>query len=323
MQDKVIIAVVGMHRSGTSLLARGLKAAGLHVGNHLMPPSSDNPTGYWEDEAVVAINDKILGCFACDERSLRWIDEADLDRPEVRSLRDEARALILSRLEHHTHWAFKDPRTARLLPFWRGLFQELGIRDTYVIALRNPIDSIQSYRSRHHRSVHPVSKTWGYLLWMEYMLTAVYWTRDSSAVVVDYDNLLARPEREILRVVDALSLADHAWEGSDLNEFSTKFVDKNLQHFRSNEPCVQKCEDLLPMVSKAYSILRASSLKNGKFNYFDDRQSWEDSVTAFRVMSPAVVELTKDFETFRLTWQHKFMKLRLGLRTIRKFAGLS
>lgn len=39
---KRIVVVLGMHRSGTSAVARGLKALGVELGEHLMPPAANN-----------------------------------------------------------------------------------------------------------------------------------------------------------------------------------------------------------------------------------------------------------------------------------------
>ena len=56
-----IIAVLGMHRSGTSAVARGLKALGVELGEHLMPPAANNnDKGFFEDVDVNALNNEIL-----------------------------------------------------------------------------------------------------------------------------------------------------------------------------------------------------------------------------------------------------------------------
>ena len=60
------IIVLGMHRSGTSLLTRALMECGLYLGEEgdlVSPHEADNPEGYWEHKQVVSINDRILGIF--------------------------------------------------------------------------------------------------------------------------------------------------------------------------------------------------------------------------------------------------------------------
>ena len=54
--------VIGMHRSGTSLVANLLGAGGVYLGEpkELMPASVDNRRGYWENLRFVEMNDRIL-----------------------------------------------------------------------------------------------------------------------------------------------------------------------------------------------------------------------------------------------------------------------
>jgi hypothetical protein len=47
------VVVVGMHRSGTSVVARGLGALSVYFGNNFFDSQPDNPTDYWEDKTNV------------------------------------------------------------------------------------------------------------------------------------------------------------------------------------------------------------------------------------------------------------------------------
>ena len=62
MSNPTIVCTLGMHRSGTSLVSRVLNVLGVYLGpeEHLMRPSSDNPTGHWESRPIKEINDEIL-----------------------------------------------------------------------------------------------------------------------------------------------------------------------------------------------------------------------------------------------------------------------
>ena len=51
MQKNVFI-VLGVGRSGTSAIARGLKALGIDLGNMLRPAADANPKGFWEDAEI-------------------------------------------------------------------------------------------------------------------------------------------------------------------------------------------------------------------------------------------------------------------------------
>ncbi len=58
---RTAVVVLGMHRSGTSALARVLNLCGAYLPDELMSPRHyDNPTGFWEPEAIVKLNDRVL-----------------------------------------------------------------------------------------------------------------------------------------------------------------------------------------------------------------------------------------------------------------------
>src|SRR4051794_4592372 len=63
------ILVLGMHRSGTSAIARMLNLCGADLGRDLLPAKADNERGFWENKAILALNEKLL-----ENLNLRWHD---------------------------------------------------------------------------------------------------------------------------------------------------------------------------------------------------------------------------------------------------------
>src|ERR1700710_432997 len=63
------LVVLGMSRSGTSLLAHVLHALGASLPNDLMGAAHGNPLGHFEPRALVALNDRIL-----ESLDRRWDD---------------------------------------------------------------------------------------------------------------------------------------------------------------------------------------------------------------------------------------------------------
>lgn len=296
-----------MHRCGTSVLTRGLQSAGLYLGEHLMPAAPENPKGFWEDTSVVAINEALLGSLGSDEQSLRWFSENDWDTPTGRRLHGQAREIVNERLSHTGSWAFKDPRTARLLPFWQNVFRELGVDERYVIALRNPLDAAQSYCYRNNKDPRrlPIDMLWGSLLWIEHMLAAAYWVRKLPAVVVDYNNLMLDPQHEIRRVIRVLDLRLDNGGNAKISDFADNFVDRKLHHFFSDAPALESHPDILPVVKQTYAILRAAASKDEVFSYEQHAEFWASTRSAFDCLAPALVGLTKDMDAIRRTWRYR------------------
>ena len=51
------IVVLGMHRSGTSVLMGVLSMLGVELGLNLMAPTEGNPRGYFENQSICELND--------------------------------------------------------------------------------------------------------------------------------------------------------------------------------------------------------------------------------------------------------------------------
>jgi len=56
------VCIAGMHRSGTSMVARLLSDCGVYLGSpqDLLPPQPDNPKGYFEHKGMLALNEALL-----------------------------------------------------------------------------------------------------------------------------------------------------------------------------------------------------------------------------------------------------------------------
>jgi hypothetical protein len=180
------VLVMGMHRSGTSLIAHLINIAGASAGNPdaLFPPSRSNRDGYWENRNFVFFNDRLLKLLGAS-----WIVppksgdlvHALLDNPE---LVIEARELIAS-FSSETLWFCKDPRFSVLLPFWRVLLPDA----MYVISVRHPLSVSASLMRREGFPRYA-----SLLLWQVYMESILRELPERSNVVfVPYEELLLNP----------------------------------------------------------------------------------------------------------------------------------
>ena len=122
-----IICIAGMHRSGTSMVARLLHASGLFLGpeDELMDSMPDNPRGFWENQEFVAINDELLSMFwgAWDYPSHfppDWLDDEKIaglrvERLQLRESLAAQQEVIRSLekdLEERTDWAKRSSEEA-------------------------------------------------------------------------------------------------------------------------------------------------------------------------------------------------------------------
>ncbi|NVN10178.1 glycosyltransferase [Nguyenibacter vanlangensis] len=184
--ERTAMVVVGMHRSGTSLMTHLLAAAGCDLPTSLMTPAADNQDGFWESPIFAALNDSILA-----EHDVAWdrlfssarLKDAGADahvdriRRAIRSQYGNARAIVL-----------KDPRTCLLMPAWHRALVEEGYAPRYILTARHPAEVAASLERRDHMPIGT-----GVLLWADYMVNALDFLRDKPVSVAAFDRIMDSP----------------------------------------------------------------------------------------------------------------------------------
>jgi len=190
------ICVAGMHRSGTSMVARLLSLCGLYLGpdKELSRAAADNPQGFWEHADFVRLNDELLdlvdaGWDLPPAQSAAWTPS-----PELEAATRKATELI-DRLAGHGRWAWKDPRNSLTLPFWLRLMPNLKV----IICLRNPLEVARSLSARNG-----TSPAFGLNLWRTYNERLCSSAPPQDRLVTHYEAYFFDPRRELRRVLDFL-----------------------------------------------------------------------------------------------------------------------
>jgi len=156
-----MLAVLGFHRSLTSVVAQWLHRAGLPMGDFLMPPSPSNPDGHFEDMLLVRLHEQLLTAQHTD---WQFHNEVNLD-PFLGEAYFRRYVSVRSHRQGH-HWGMKDPRQCLFLPAWERV---LGSEGRYLAVLRHWSASLQSLMNRHaglialsHGSFDANSRFWRY-----------------------------------------------------------------------------------------------------------------------------------------------------------------
>ena len=130
------VVVLGAGRSGTSAVTRGLAALGVDLGDRLRRGWGKNPTGFFEDRDILALNQRLKRALDIRGDSVRLIDDAAWDAPALTALRAEAVECLRARFGGNPLWGYKYGRTLRFLPFWEAVHEALDLDVRYVLALR-------------------------------------------------------------------------------------------------------------------------------------------------------------------------------------------
>lgn len=116
-----VLAVTGMHRSGTSLTANWLQKCGLYIGDNLIPADPSNAKGHFEDREISHFQREILASNGLTH----LVSAKDIIHIETRFY--EKAKLLLQQRESYALWGWKDPRTCVLLEFWKTLIPDLKV----------------------------------------------------------------------------------------------------------------------------------------------------------------------------------------------------
>ena len=221
-----VVAVLGMHRSGTSAVTRGLQALGVYLGNDFLDAQPENPTGYWEDKGIVDLNERVLEALGSS-----WDDSAAIHAPAfdsgtLRALQRTAARYVRRTFGGRPLWGFKDPRTLRVLPLWLGVFEAAGLDDAYLLVIRNPMSIAKSLFARRQMPLEDALR-----LWLAYSMTFFGRVAGKTMVVVDYDRFMLEPRRELQRIARGLRIGASSEEtGRNVDRFAEEFLDEGLRH---------------------------------------------------------------------------------------------
>src|SRR5687768_8950157 len=246
---RAVYVLLGMHRGGTSALAKGLHVLGISLGDNLMPAShGTNDTGFWEDLDIVALNEEVLAAFGDTWHSVRLIDEHQIEPARFDALLRKGCGLLEQKVSAFSPFGFKDPRTCRLLFYWRRVFRALDLEPYYVIAMRNPLSVALSLAQRDQ---FPAAKC--HTLWLQHMLGAMRGTEAQKRVVVDYDRLLGQPVHELTRMGEALELP--VPENGSLDVYAVEFLSSNLRHSVFDRNAVARESQVPPVAVRLFQIM--------------------------------------------------------------------
>ena len=275
LNGKWVVVVLGMHRSGTSAITRGLQVLGADLGSELMPGvEGDNEKGFWEDLGCYQINERVLEKLGSAWDAMAEVPEEALTGSELVEEHRDAMALISSRLRDTETFAFKDPRTANLLPFWQKVFAALNLDDRYLIALRNPRSVADSLARRNG-----FAREKSFCLWMKHVCSALRYGTTRPFVVVDYDQFMESPASELNRIATPLGFERPDDRSNEFRGYISEFLTQGLRHSHYSKG--DSVDDVVPsFVSGLYDLILTE--RDITSDNFEPRSLWEKAMSRYK-----------------------------------------
>jgi len=222
-EKKRIVVVLGMHRSGTSAIARALQVMGVGLGDRMMPPfEGNNAKGFWEDIDLNALNIEILNAIGSDWRYVAAIEPGDVEILRKQGYFLRAVELLRQKVGKLSIFGFKDPRVAKLLPFWKDVFSHCQLDVSCVLTVRHPLSVARSLAKRDD-----IEAAQSHLLWLGHVIASLTGSAGNKRVLVDYDCLMQSPEHELNRIARHLDLEI---DPAELQSYKAEFLDQGLRH---------------------------------------------------------------------------------------------
>ncbi|MEP5324441.1 glycosyltransferase, partial [Marinobacter alexandrii] len=184
------VVVLGMHRSGTSMVAGALVKAGLYAGqsSDLLVDQDDNPHGFWERNDVVELNEALL-----ESASGAWFSPV-VSGENLGGKTDQIHH-ILTQLDSQSPWLVKDPRMLVTWPAWQAALADA----IPVYVYRSPAAVAHSLFKRNR---FPLQL--GLALWEYYNRAAIGIIGAREHVAVSFERFAASPDSEAALLVSRL-----------------------------------------------------------------------------------------------------------------------
>jgi hypothetical protein len=115
MKNKILI-ILGMHRSGTSLLSNWLYECGLNLGENFRSSSQFNQKGYYEDIEFLNLHKKILSENNIHPSGYEELKNITLTQNQKKTIEQ-----LVTKKNKNFQWGWKDPRTCLLIDYYKNI----------------------------------------------------------------------------------------------------------------------------------------------------------------------------------------------------------
>jgi hypothetical protein len=272
--------VCGMHRTGTSAVARVVSLLGADLPKDLVPANAGNVRGHWEPRAVVRVHNQLLealGTSSADPLPLPkdWLEMACTQQAKARLT-----SIIAAEFSESRLFVVKDPRIAKVLPLWLKLLDDLDVDAAVVIPFRHPLEVAASLKTRDNMSLATAL-----LLYVDSYLNAELSSRGRRRCFVSYDQLLS-DWRYLQRKLAGILKGKLQEETSGSSLEIERYLSPDLRHHQHDRDDLMRLADAPPIVGELYDLLNEAASSHDSIQLhrsFDRlRQSVDASAVLYR-----------------------------------------
>ena len=256
---KRIVLILGMHRSGTSLLAQIVYRLGIYMGEKedLDFSTNGNKDGHFEHIRIRDIHDEILASLNETWCSI-GVDWNSLEASSIAKYKDKLRTEVKKLLYGYDIVAIKDPRMALFLPLWDELIREEGI-DPILLYVVRKADEVAA--SLNKRDAIPIE--YGIKLWKSYNVSIQNYLYKKESLTIAFESLFE--ENSIQRIGEYI--------GKTENNCDILKVAKNeYRHNNSKELEIKLDEECKRIYECSYSKAELADLLKAQLKYVSNHK---------------------------------------------------
>lgn len=209
----MIYVILGMHKSGTTLISEIIHQSGINMGDFNPLVSYDSGNKY-ERQETKALNYQILNCVKT--YSLNIINSVGNNTIKEIHLKEINKLII--RLNHkYDNWGFKDPRTCLTFPVWKEYLNEVRL----IVVYRDPLEIWMHYKKRNPilLSMLNLQICWKSITaWYVYYKNIISYLDDLSQdkfIIINYNKFMV-DNREFKRLEDFVDISLNDRRNPDL-----------------------------------------------------------------------------------------------------------
>eukprot|EP00601_Ochromonadales_sp_CCMP2298_P027691 CAMPEP_0173274226 /NCGR_PEP_ID=MMETSP1143-20121109/2330_1 /TAXON_ID=483371 /ORGANISM="non described non described, Strain CCMP2298" /LENGTH=360 /DNA_ID=CAMNT_0014211029 /DNA_START=440 /DNA_END=1519 /DNA_ORIENTATION=+ len=246
------LVVLGMHRSGTSVIGGLLSQMGLKTGGPLIGAAADNAKGFFERIDVVLQNDYLMRNQKINYAGSTWKYDHKIGIRDILNdsgtggkgtfFREGKRGLAFLNDPGNYPWMLKDPRLCITLRTWLPV---LNFVPAVLFTYRHPMDVALSFLNRYEH--FKIARS--LIMWYVYNKRAIQQSQDLCRVTTSHSLIMTQPLVETDRIFDQLRACGVLVPKKlTLSEVSN-FVDPKLQHGKNalkDNPCLKDLSTLIP-----------------------------------------------------------------------------
>lgn len=181
----MIYIVLGMHKSGTTLISKTLHESGINMGDFDADVGYDEGNKYERMETLIT-NISLLNI---QYKALSiYVTRAVENEKEVSQLLiTYIKRLITELNRKHIDWGFKDPRTCLTYNIWQKYLPKHKI----IVVIRSPLEIISHYQKKF--SLLTINKTWRVSkTWYIYNKQILAYLKNTSQdyIIINYQDFL-------------------------------------------------------------------------------------------------------------------------------------